>query len=208
MDELERTFWSMMSRFEGLAQELYRQHAPALAVASKADLVRRLREVPAPAEGSPGPLTEAVDALLARAQARDPAEVLLIWGLFLEPLGQIVYRLVGARPVLSEAGRHLGAAALSASAEATQRVEAVIRAELGEGDALLDQFLRVTRPVLGALDSFGEAVDEAFGDRFGLRFAELLGQLSGQLLPTCVALGMQRRRVVMHLASALMGGDD
>ena len=57
------------------------------------------------------------------------------------------------------------------------------------------------------LTSFGlsSAVDELFGKRFGLTFAELLGDFTAELLPACVELGMNRRKLVCHLAGVFMG---
>jgi hypothetical protein len=38
-----------------------------------------------------------------------------------------------------------------------------------------------------------------------LRFADIIGDFVADLVPTCGKLGMDRRKVMSHLAGALMG---
>jgi len=38
-----------------------------------------------------------------------------------------------------------------------------------------------------------------------LTFSELLGEFTAELLPACVALGVNRRKLVCHLAGVFMG---
>ena len=66
-------------------------------------------------------------------------------------------------------------------------------------------FAEASDDVLHKLDSVGEGVDEVFGSRFGLRFADIIGDFVADLVATCGKLGMDRRKVMSHLAGALMG---
>ncbi len=66
-------------------------------------------------------------------------------------------------------------------------------------------FADTSEHVLAALDALAEPVDEVFGERFGLRFADVMGEFAAGLVTACTALGMQRRKVVAHLAGACMG---
>jgi uncharacterized protein YfiM (DUF2279 family) len=66
-------------------------------------------------------------------------------------------------------------------------------------------FAEESHEVLGAMDALAEPVDEVFGQHFGLRFADVMGEFVADLIGACTALGMQRRKVVAHLAGASMG---
>jgi uncharacterized protein YfiM (DUF2279 family) len=86
---------------------------------------------------------------------------------------------------------------IEASTEIAERV--------GTHEQLYAVFADVSQEVMAALDALAEPVDEVFGERFGLRFADVMGELAAGLITACTALGMQRRKVVAHLAGACMG---
>ena len=67
------------------------------------------------------------------------------------------------------------------------------------------RFAAVSYDVLSALDGLTDPVDRVFGERFGLRFADVMGEFTADLIGACTTLGMQRRKVVAHLAGAAMG---
>ena len=71
--------------------------------------------------------------------------------------------------------------------------------------SVLDSFTAASHEVLSALDELSEPVDRIFGNRIEASFAELMGEFTADLLEACVGLGMERRRVIGHLASASMG---
>ena len=204
-DPGEQLFWTLMRRFETLAVDRYATHAPTVLLDAKQRFVGALTDEPAPAPLAGSPLDRPTDALLARAQSPDEAATLLIQGLVLECLAQAIYRLVAARDGVSALSRTRAAEGLAAS-ESTAAIVAVRIAErVGTGDALYVRFADVTHDVLGALDGLADPVDQVFGERFGLRFADVMGEFTADLIGTCTTLGMQRRKVVAHLAGAAMG---
>ena len=87
----------------------------------------------------------------------------------------------------------------------TTEASAQIAERVGTHERLYPVFAEVSQNVLAALDALAEPVDEIFGDRFGLRFADVMGEFAAGLVSACTALGMQRRKVVGHLAGACMG---
>ena len=206
-DPGERLLWTLMRRFESLAVDRYAAHASALLIDAKREFVAGLGSdagddaaLAASALGGP------TGMLLARAQSPDEAATLLVQGLVLESLAQAIYRLVGEQGRgVSEAFRTRAAEGLAAS-QAVSRIAVARTAEqLGTGDALYVRFAALTYDVLAALDALADPVDRVFGDRFGLRFADVMGEFMADLIGACTALGMQRRKVVAHLAGAAMG---
>ena len=208
-DADELLLWALMARFERLALERYATLAPALADAgdgAKRAWVARLDALPTdPAALTASPLAPPVDALLARAQSADETAVLLVQGLVLEHLGQAIYRVAQATERASAASRALAGEGLRASrvvtAAAAQRTAAVA----GSGEQLYRSFTDRTHDVLAALDALADPVDAVFGARFGLRFADVMAEFVADLVAAGTALGMQRRKIVAHLAGACMG---
>ena len=205
-DAAERLLWALMARFERLALERYAAHAPALATVEKARFVDRLAGACAdPGTLAASPFAAPVDALLSRAQSADEASVLIVQGLVLEHLGQAIYRIATGTERASAATRALAAEGLAASRGVTAAASARIAQVIGTGDTLYAVFVERSHDVVGALDALADPVDAVFGERFGLRFGDVMGEFVADLTTACTALGMQRRKVVAHLAGACMG---
>ncbi len=205
MDATELLLWTVMKQFESLAVERYRDTAPQLASAKKHELLAALRLVAADESALASTnLAQPVKSLMEAAHGKSEADTLLVQGLLLEPLGRAIYRAAGGAKDLSAEGAALASLGAAASDEVCQAVPLLIEASLGTGEKLFASFAGSTRPILSQLDVMGELLDAHFGDRLQLRFADLLGEVAGELLPACAGLGMNRRKVVCHLTSALM----
>jgi len=206
IDRLELLFWDLMGRFERLALARYGAHAPELATHLKQQLVERLDALPSDeASFATSELAAPVEALLARAQSTNEVAVLIVQGLILEHLGLAIYRIAASNHRSSGATRALAAAACDACASVTSVASTRIAARIGTSDQLFVVFADVSHEVMSAIDALAEPVDHVFGEQFGLRFADVLGEFSAELITACTALGMQRRKVVAHLAAACMG---
>jgi hypothetical protein len=123
----------------------------------------------------------------------------------LEHLGQAIYRVAKDTERASTASRALAVAGRAASVSVTTQASAEIAEHVGTHERLYPVFAEVSQEVLAALDALAEPVDEVFAERFGLRFADVLGEFAAGLITACTALGLQRRKVVAHLAGACMG---
>jgi hypothetical protein len=206
VDRTEILLWALMHEFERLALERYTAHTPALATVEKRRFVARLDSL----ETNEAPLAASVlgapvEELLARARSTDAVSALIVQGLVLEHLGQAIYRLAADTERASQPSRTLAAAGHAASVSVTTRASAEIAERVGTHERLYATFADVSQDVLAALDALAEPVDEVFGERFGLRFADVMGEFAAGLITACTALGMQRRKVVAHLAGACMG---
>jgi hypothetical protein len=205
-DAAELLLWALMARFERLALESYAAHASALATPDKRGFVARLEGIAAGESAlATSALAAPVDALLARARSADEPSVLIVQGLVLEHLGQAIYRIAAGTGRASRATRDLAAAGLAASAGVTAAASERIARSIGSGDTLYAVFVERSHDVIAALDALADPVDRVFGERFGLRFADVMGEFVADLTTACTALGMQRRKVVAHLAGACMG---
>jgi uncharacterized protein YfiM (DUF2279 family) len=147
-----------------------------------------------------------VATLLACAQSGDESATLVVQGLVLEHLAQAIYRIVRDTPRdVSADSRRLAAEGLAASeavwAAAARRLPECV----GSGEAAYAAFVGASHDVLAALDGLADPVDRVFGERFGLAFADVMGEFTADLVGACTGLGMQRRKVVAHLAGAAMG---
>jgi hypothetical protein len=206
VDGTELLLWALMHKFERLALERYMTHAKALATAEKRRFVARLDAL----ETDDAPLAASVlaapvEEIFARARSTDAVSVLIVQGLVLEHLGPAIYRVAKDTERASPASRVLAAAGGAASVSVTTEASAEIAQRVGTHERLYPVFAEVSEEVLAALDALAEPVDEVFGERFGLRFADVLGEFAAGLITACTALGMQRRKVVAHLAGACMG---
>ena len=208
-DADELLLWALMTRFERLALDRYAALSPALAEAgdgAKRAWVARLDALPTdPAALAASPLAPPVDALLARAQSTDETALLLVQGLVLEHLGQAIYRIAQGTDRASAATRALASEGLAASRHVTAAAGRRTADVVGSGEDLYRTFTDRTHDVLGTLDALADPVDAVFGERFGLRFADVMGEFVADLIAAGTALGMQRRKIVAHLAGACMG---
>jgi len=203
---LEAELFETIAGFERVAASLYGRLAPELLTPAKQALLAGFAaraDVPC-LDGYPE-LLAARDGLVAVANGPAIRDVLLVQGLILEPLASIVYRTLSEQSGVSDAGRTLAALGTASAVSVERSLRLLIENHVGRGDQLFRAFVTVTRPVLGRLDTFGEAVDEVFGEAFGLRFADVVGELGGELLPVMTGLGVERRKLVVHLAQSLMG---
>jgi hypothetical protein len=206
VDGTELLLWVLMHKFERLALERYTAHAPALATAEKRSFVTRLDAFATDETAlAASALATPVDELLAHARSTDTVSALIVQGLVLEHLGQAIYSVAKDAGRVSRTSHVLAAAGLAASVAVTTEASAQIAERVGTHERLYPVFAEVSQEVIAALDALAEPVDEIFGDRFGLRFADVMGEFAAGLISACTALGMQRRKVVGHLAGACMG---
>jgi hypothetical protein len=206
VDGTELLLWAVMHKFERLALECYTAHAEGLATVEKRRFVARLdtlktNEAPLAASVLAAPVEE----ILARSRSTDPVSALIVQGLVLEHLGQAIYRVAKDTERATPASRVLAAAGRAASVSVTTQASAEIAQRVGTHERLYPVFAELSQEVMAALDALAEPVDEIFGERFGLHFADVLGEFAAGLITACTALGMQRRKVVAHLAGACMG---
>jgi len=205
-DHDEQLLWRILYRLEALALDRYERFAPSLAIGAKRDITRVLAK-----GGSDDAclkqsvLNEPFRELLDAASSRNETETLIIQGLLLERLGQIIYKVMSEQSAASAATRSLGDAGREACTAVIALAEDQLSKVVGKGEVLFDVFTAASDGVLDKLDGLGDAVNTIFGQRFGLTFSELVGEFTAELLPACVALGMNRRKVVCHLAGAFMG---
>jgi hypothetical protein len=130
---------------------------------------------------------------------------LIVQGFVLERLGQIIYKLLSTHAAVSQNTRALAANGWKACSSVIELATQQISRQIGEGDRLFQALCDSADGVLKGLDGLGEGVDRMFGARFGLTFSEVLGEFTAELLPACVALGVNRRKLVCHLAGVFMG---
>lgn len=205
-DPKERLFWTLMRRFERAGLEHYHAYTPDLATAAKAHLLSLLSGDACDEKLLAGSaLAAPVERILAGARNEEEASTLLIQGIVLESLGQAIYRIAANSQRVSTTSRTLSALGLTASEANSVMVLGLIRERVGTGEPLYATFADVTYDVLSELDPLADPVDQIFAEHFGLRFADIMGEFAADLITACTELGMQRRKVVAHLAGASMG---
>jgi len=172
----------------------------------KQRLVTLLRtRVQGPPELAGTPLEVPVAALMHSVRSSSEAHVLIAQGLFLELIGEAIYRTFGANAATSQPTRALCEAGTAASGRAHAIVPGLLRSRLGTGDILLRAIVNESTPLLSSLDDVGEAIDATYLDRFGVSFADLMGDVAAELIALCLELDVDRRKLVAFLTSALMG---
>ncbi len=206
LDKEEQLVWGVLARLEKLALSKYTQEVPELAIPEKKEVVRALSEgVPDDGPVDASPLGQPIRELLEAAATPGQAGTLIVQGMLLERLGQIIYKMLGSQQTVSAATHSLAGKGWSACTDVIKLATERVRALVGEGEPLFQTFSDVSDSVLRKLDSLGTGVDELFGKRFGLTFSEVLGNFTAELLPACVELGMNRRKLICHLAGVFMG---
>jgi hypothetical protein len=205
-DRDELLIWRLLGRLEALALKKYESLVPQLATPEKKTVVERLRSNVEHATLPETPLDGSIAELLAAADRPNRDETLLVQGFVLERLGQVIYRVLEAHPGVSARTKEVASLGANACGAVIDRANDLIRHGIGAGEAVYDRFCVSTDAVLRRLDGLGTGVDEMFGQRFGLTFSELIGEFTAELLPACVSLGMNRRKLVCHLAGVFMGG--
>jgi len=206
VERAELILWALMEKFERLAIDRYARFAPRLATDEKRRFCARLDAlVVDPEPLATSELAGPVEELLARARSADEIATLIVQGLVLENLGQAIYRVAAHTERASAVSRDVAEEGRAACASVTVVAAARIAELVGTHERLYASFADGSYDVLGALDALAEPVDLVFGERYGLRFADVLGEFAADLITTCTALGLQRRKVVAHLAGACMG---
>lgn len=207
LDRDERLIWRILARLESLALRKYESVEPQLVVPEKKTVVGELlSRAPDDSDLNMTPLGQSVSELLAAADRSDRTDTLLVQGFVLERLGQVIYRVLGQNAATSPLTRSVATVGSTACAAVMERASDLVRQAVGGGEALFDRFCTATDSVLRRLDAVGSDVEQMFGQRFGLTFSELIGEFTADLLPACVELGMNRRKLVCHLAAVFMGG--
>jgi hypothetical protein len=204
-DQDERLIWRILGRLEALALHKYESIIPPLATPAKKAVVALLAAVPDQRDEAT-PLDQPVNELLDAAGSTDRHDTLFVQGFILERLGQVIYRKLAEHPTVSGPTRAVAEIGGAACTAIIGRATDLIHQAYGEGEAAFDRFCTAADAVLRRLDGLGTGVDEMFGRRFGLTFSELMGEFTAELLPACMELGMNRRKLVCHLAGVFMGG--
>jgi hypothetical protein len=207
LDDQEVMLWSVMRTFEAQASVQYRTYAPLLAVPKHGAVPVLLRVAGDDRLLQGSILAEPMSELVqSAAGAESEAAVLVVQGLVLERVRRVVYATLAGLPDISETSRSIAQALEPLSAKVVSLTQPMFAAAWARsGGRPFSLFAEASDDVLHKLDAVGEGVDEVFGERFGLRFADIVGEFVADLVPTCVELGMERRKVMSHLAGALMG---
>lgn len=206
LEHSEALLWTILARFESLAVEQYAVSAPALLTTEKRDAVALLRTRATDDEFLAGSGLEApITALLQNATSSRAEHVLIAQGLFLEAIGEAIYRSFAENAATSEPTRALCERGFAASARARAIVPGLLRTQIGDGDVLLQAIMTEAGPLLRCVDDLGEGIDASFLDPYGLSFADLMGDVAAELIAMCLVLGIDRRKFVAFLTSALMG---
>jgi hypothetical protein len=206
-DPIEQLLWTILRNFEAQALEHYRQYQPAWASERKVRFVHELRL----AAGPDALLEDSVlgapmaELLTGAAFASTPEAVLIVQGMVLERVRAVIYGVLSRAPGATAWTRSIAAEGAAISNEIAAEAPGALGAAVGRGNAVFLQFATDSDLVLHKLDAVGEGVDRVFGDRFGLAFSEVVGDFVADLVPACTSLGMDRRRLMSHLAGALMG---
>jgi class 3 adenylate cyclase len=206
LDRSEALLWTILTRFETLAAEQYARCAPSLLTPEKERVIALLRTRVQGGDDLAGtPLATPVAALMESVTSVAEAHVLIAQGLFLELIGEAIYRTFGANAATSESTRVLCEQGAAASGRARAIVSELLRSRVGTGDVLLQAIMNEAGSLLRSLDDLGEAIDATYLDRFDVSFADLMGDVAAELISLCLELGVDRRKFVAFLTSALMG---
>jgi hypothetical protein len=204
MSTIEQTFWSGMKKLEDLAISQYQKFVPELNCSKKQKFLQN--KSIASANKSDDRLTTEIGRLVQIATKKSREDTLLLQGLSLELLAQSIYKAVSNTPSLSEKAHKLAEEADLASQEVFSQVVSILRKENLVGDPLFKSFISATQDVFGQLDSMGSLIDETFSDHSQLKFDDVLADTVTELLKHGSQLGMDRRKLLRQLTSALMTG--
>ena len=206
INESELLLWAILRRFELLALMQYEKNVAILATSEKRELVDLLNsQAPADEALEETSLVNPVNDLLNSATNSDETHTLIIQGLLLETLGRTIYQIFEENTGLSSSTRSLCSAGLRAGKSVKAKIQKLIAEKMGLGEQLFQTFVTVSRPVITQLDALGERMDYHFSERFGVSFADLMGEFVAELVPICVELGVERRKIISHLTGVLMG---
>jgi hypothetical protein len=193
-----------MRMFESQALGQYGEHLAVFALPEKRALLDQLTAtVPGDEVLAESELYEPMQELLASAETTHLDQTLIVQGLVLERVRHVIYRTLQASPGATATTKELAARAAPVSDEISTKASELLAERLTDG--AFQRFAELSDDVLHKLDAVGEGVDRVFGERFQLHFTEVVGEFVSDLVPVCVGLGMDRRKVMTHLAGALMG---
>jgi hypothetical protein len=151
------------------------------------------------------PLEIPIAALMRSVTSGEATRVIVAQGLFLELIGEAIYRGFAENAATSGPTRELCERGLAASGRARELIGGVLRSAIGTGEVLLQTIVDESAPLLRSLDDLGEGIDAAFFDRYGVSFADLMGDVAAELIAVCIDLDVDRRKLVAFLTCALMG---
>jgi hypothetical protein len=202
----ELLLWTILRNFELLALKQYEKNVAVLATAEKRELVDLLNsQAPSDEALEETSLTQSIRNLLNSATGPDEVHTLIVQGLLLETLGRTIYQIFENNTGLSASTRELCKQGIQAGSSIKTNIYKLISERMGLGEQLFQTFVTVSRPVIVHLDALGERMDSHFNERFNVTFADLMGEFVAELVPICVELGVERRKIVGHLTSVLMG---
>jgi hypothetical protein len=202
----ELLLWTILRNFELLALKQYEKNVAVLATDEKRELVNLLSsQAPSDEVLEETSLAQSIRNLINSATGPDEKHTLIIQGLLLETLGRTIYQIFENNNALSGATRSLCSKGLRAGGSIKSTIYKLIAEKMGIGEQLFQTFATISRPVIMHLDALGERMDQHFNERFGVSFADLMGEFVAELIPICVELGVDRRKIVGHLTGVLMG---
>ncbi len=204
MTNIEQTFWSGMKQLEDLAVSQYKKFVPELNISGKQKFLQNNSS--APNDLNDDRFATEIGRLIQIATKHSRVDSLLLQGLSLELLGQSIYKAVLNTPSLSDNSHTLAKEAELASQEVFNQILSILRKENLVGDSLFKSFVSATQDVFGQLDSMGSLIDETFSDHSQLKFDDVLADAVTELLKYGSQLGMDRRKLLRQLTSALMMG--
>lgn len=196
-----------MRQLEDLAVRQYKKYIPELDPVKKQRFLRNIEsKFPSQENSSSERLSSAIGQLVQTATKNSRLDTLLLQGLSLELLGQAIYKAIINTASLSEDSRQLAEEADGASQEILDQVLSILRKDGLVGDSLFKSFISATQDVFGQLDSMGSLIDQTFSGQSQLTFDEVLADAVTELLKHGTELGMDRKKLLRQLTSALMAG--
>ena len=206
MSEHEHLLWSVLRTVEDHTVGRYQSHAPPLCTPAKRRATEAIASMGSEASADAAPLWEAVGSLLDAADGDGSVDdALWLQGIVLEHLGVTLYEALADGQRVSEQGAEVAASAAAASHQVIERACAQLCERHPDPNERFYAFAHRTTPILQRLDTLGVAFDAVFAAPLKLAFADVMGDFVADLLPTCTSrLQFQRRKVMVHLTSALM----
>lgn len=204
MSNIEQTFWSGMKHLEQLAVSQYKKFVPELNISKKEKLLQN--NSIASNVSNDDRLSAEIGRLIQIATKTSRIETLLLQGFSLELLGQSIYQAVFNTPSISEISRALADEADLASQEVFNQVLSILKKENLVGESLFKSFVTATQDVFGQLDSMGALIDETFSEHSQLKFDDVLADTVTELLKYGTEFGIDRKKLLRQLTSALMTG--
>ena len=206
INKSELLLWTILRNFELLALRQYEKNVADLATVEKRELVELLNSQVSSNEAlEEAQLDLPINDLLKSATGPDEIHTLIVQGLLLETLGKTIYQIFEQNNVLSFPTRSLCRRGLLAGSSIKDKILKLIPKKAGIGEQLFQTFVTISRPVIMRLDTLGERMDKHISEYFGVSFADLMGEFVAELVPLCVELGVERRKIISHLTGALMG---